>query len=449
MTSSSPGDLRAALAAVLPSVRADLEQLVRIPSVSAAPEHADDVEASAEATRALFAAEGFDTQILRSGGGAPAVLAHKPGPPGTPTVLLYAHHDVQPEGDHDAWDSSPFEPTERDGRLYGRGAADDKAGIAAHLAAVRALGDALPVGVKVFVEGEEEIGSPTLEAFIGEHGSLLEADVIVIADSGNWDIGEPALTTRLRGLVRATLEVRTLRHGVHSGMFGGVVPDALMALTRVLASLHDDDGSVAVAGLVTSEAADVDYPEDRLAHESGLADGVRTIGTGSYVERMWTKPSLTVTGIDAPSTAAASNTLVPAATAMISMRIAPGDTCEAAFERLQEHVLAHAPWGAQVTLTYADGGDPTTLDATGPAYDAAREAMTAAWDGVAPIDMGVGGSIPFIATFADAFPQASVLVTGVEDPDTRAHGTNEGLHLAEWERACLAEVLLLARLGES
>ncbi len=134
---------------------------------------------------------------------------------------------------------------------------------------------------------------------------------------------------------------------------------------------------------------------------------------------------------------------------MISMRIAPGDTCEAAFERLREHVLAHAPWGAQVTLTYADGGDPTTLDATGPAYDAAREAMTAAWDGVAPIDMGVGGSIPFIATFAEAFPQASVLVTGVEDPDTRAHGTNEGLHLAEWERACLAEVLLLARLGES
>ncbi len=251
MTSSSPGDLRAALATVLPSVRADLEQLVRIPSVSAAPEHADDVEASAEATRALFAAEGFDTQILRSGGGAPAVLAHKPGPPGTPTVLLYAHHDVQPEGDHDAWDSPPFEPTERDGRLYGRGAADDKAGIAAHLAAVRALGDALPVGVKVFVEGEEEIGSPTLEAFIAEHGSLLEADVIVIADSGNWDIGEPALTTSLRGLVRATLEVRTLRHGVHSGMFGGVVPDALMALTRVLASLHDDDGSVAVAGLVT------------------------------------------------------------------------------------------------------------------------------------------------------------------------------------------------------
>ena len=440
-------DLRIALTAVLPSVREDLERLVRIPSVSAAPEHAADVEASAEATRELFAAEGFETQTLRSGGGGPAMLATKPGPPGAPTVLLYAHHDVQPEGDHTAWDSPPFEPTERGGRLYGRGAADDKAGIAVHLAAVRALGGQLPVGVKVFVEGEEEIGSPTLEAFIAEHGALLEADVIVIADSGNWDIGEPALTTSLRGLVRATLEVRTLRHGVHSGMFGGAVPDALMALTRILASLHHDDGSVAVPGLVSSRAADVDYPEDRLILESGLADGVQTIGTGSYVERMWTKPSLTVTGIGAPSVAAASNTLVPAATAMISMRIAPGDTCEAAYDRLREHVMAHAPWGAQAVLTYADGGEPTALDATGPAYDAARAAMADAWDGVAPIDMGVGGSIPFIATFAEAFPQASVLVTGIEDPDTRAHGTNEGLHLAEFERACLAEALLLQRLG--
>ena len=299
----------------------------------------------------------------------------------------------------------------------------------------------------MFVEGEEEIGSPPLEAFIAEHGTLLEADVIVIADSGNWDIGEPALTTSLRGLVRATLEVRTLRHGVHSGMYGGVVPDALMALTRILASLHDDDGSVAVPGLVTGDAADVDYPEDRLVLESGLADGVQMIGTGSYVERMWTKPSLTVTGIDAPSAVAASNTLVPAAAAMISMRIAPGDTCESAFLRLREHVMANVPWGAQATLTYADGGEPTALDASGPAYDAAREAMTVAWDGVAPVDMGVGGSIPFIATFAGAYPQASVLVTGVEDPDTRAHGTNEGLHLAEFERACLAEALLLQRLA--
>ena len=446
MTSRTPDDLRTALAAVLPSVRDDLERLVRIPSVSAAPEHADDVERSAEATRKLFAAEGFETQILRSGG-APAVLAEKPAPHGAPTVLLYAHHDVQPEGEHTAWDSPPFEPTEREGRLYARGAADDKAGIAVHLAAVRALGDRLPVGVKVFVEGEEEIGSPTLEAFIAEHGALLEADVIVIADSGNWDIGEPALTTSLRGLVRATLEVRTLRHGVHSGMFGGIVPDSLMALTRILASLHDDDGSVAVAGLASSNAADVDYPHDRLVHESGLADGVELIGAGSFVQRLWTKPALTVTGIDAPAVAAASNTLVPSAKAMISMRIAPGDRCESAFERLHEHVVTHTPWGAQVTLTYADGGEPTALDATGPAYEIARQAMTDAWGGVAPIDMGVGGSIPFIATFADAFPRATVLVTGVEDPDTRAHGTNEGLHLAEFERACLAEALLLERLG--
>jgi acetylornithine deacetylase/succinyl-diaminopimelate desuccinylase-like protein len=446
MADTTSADLRSAVDAVRPSVRADLDRLIRIPSVSAAPEHADDVERSAELTRDLFAAEGFEVEILRSGG-APAVLAQRAGPPGAPTVLLYAHHDVQPEGDHAAWASPPWEPTERGDRLHARGAADDKAGIAVHLAAVRALGAGLPVGVKVFVEGEEEIGSPTLEAFIAEHGHRLAADVIVIADSGNWDIGVPALTTSLRGLVRATLEVRTLRHGVHSGMYGGAVPDALMALTRVLASLHHDDGSVAVSGLQSAEAADVDYPEQRLRDESGVADGVGWIGHGSFVDRMWTQPSLTVTGIDAPSVAAASNTLVPAATALISMRIAPGDSCAAAFQQLHDHVMAHVPWGARATLTYTDGGEPTALDATGPAYDAARSAMTDAWDGTAPVDMGVGGSIPFIATFADAFPDASVLVTGVEDPDTRAHGTDEGLHLAEFRRACLAEALLLARLG--
>ena len=243
--------IRAAVREVMPSVRADLEALVRIPSVSADPARADDVRLSAEATAELFRAEGFDdVQILTAGGGAPAVVARKPAPEGTPTVLLYAHHDVQPTGDAADWDSDPFEPTERGDRLYGRGAADDKAGIAAHLAAIRAYGADLPVGVTVLVEGEEEIGSPTLEAFLDEHRDLLAADVIVIADSGNWDIGEPALTTSLRGLVDCFVEVRTLEHGVHSGMWGGAVPDALTAMVRLLATLHDENGDVAVEGLV-------------------------------------------------------------------------------------------------------------------------------------------------------------------------------------------------------
>jgi acetylornithine deacetylase/succinyl-diaminopimelate desuccinylase-like protein len=441
-------DLRATVRDLMPALRSDLEDLVRIQSVSADPERAGEVQRSAEAVAELFRAEGFaSVEIVSADGGGPAVLGHKPGPEGAPVVLLYAHHDVQPENDHADWDSPPFEPTERNGRLYGRGAADDKAGIVAHLGALRVFGDDLPVTVKVIVEGEEEVGSDTLPVLLAEHKDKLAADVIVIADSGNWDIGEPALTTSLRGLVRMYVEVRTLTHGVHSGMWGGVVPDALMTLSRLLATLHDDAGNVAVDGLVGGPAADVTYPEERARAESGIADGVSWIGEGSMVERLWTKPSLSITGIDAPAAQGASNTLVPSARAFLSLRIAPGDTTANAAARLREHLEKHMPWGAQVTCTMSDKGEPTVIDATGPAYDAARAAFTEAWDGVAPVDMGVGGSIPFIAEFLDTFPEASVLVTGVEDPDTRAHGANEGLHLAEFERVVLAEALLLRNLA--
>ena len=443
-------ELRSRVSAELPRIRQDLENLVRIESVSADPARADEVQRSAEAVAALFLSEGFDDSRIVSGhedGRAPAVIARKPAPEGKPTVLLYAHHDVQPENDPAEWDSPPFEPTERNGRLYARGSADDKAGIVAHLAAIRALGDDLGVGVTMFIEGEEEVGSDTLPELLKQHHDYLAADVIVIADSGNWDIGVPALTTSLRGLVRVDIEVRTLTHAVHSGMWGGLVPDALMALSRLITSLHDDEGNVAVAGLHAGPAADVDYPKERLLAESGIAPGVEFIGSGSSVERLWTKPALTITGLDAPQVDGASNTLVASARAKISLRIAPGDTCEHALECLRAHLEAHVPWGAELGFTVVDTGEPTAIDATGPAYDAARDAFTEAWDGVRPIDMGVGGSIPFIAEFLESFPQASVLVTGVEDPDTRAHGANEGLHLAEFERVCLAEALLLDNLA--
>ncbi|MGZ4477420.1 MAG: M20/M25/M40 family metallo-hydrolase [Nocardioidaceae bacterium] len=447
-TPKSTEAVRAAVREVLPSVRADLEALVRIPSVSADPARKDDVRRSAEATAELFRGEGFeDVQILSVDDGAPAVVARKPAPEGARTVLLYAHHDVQPTGDVAAWDSDPFEPTERGDRLYGRGAADDKAGIAAHLAALRALGDDLPVGVTLFVEGEEEIGSPTIDAFIEKHRDLLEADVIVIADSGNWDIGEPALTTSLRGLVDCYVEVRTLDHSVHSGMWGGVVPDALTTMVKLLATLHDEDGNVAVEGLHAGPAADVEYPMDRLRAESAISDGVELIGSGSVVERLWTKPAIAVIGLDATRVADASNTLIPSVKAKISVRLAPGDDADKAMEALVAHLEQHVLWGAQLTVTRGETGQPTQIDATGPAYDVARSAFRDAWDGVEPIDMGVGGSIPFIATFRNSFPDADVLVTGVEDPDTRAHGLNEGLHLAEFERVCVAQTLLLQNLG--
>ena len=385
-------------------------------------------------------------EIVREGG-RPAVIGTLPGPQGAPTVMLYAHHDVQPPGDASEWDSEPFTPTERDGRLYGRGAADDKAGIMAHIAALRAHDSRPPVGVTVFVEGEEEIGSDSLPAILAAHGDKLRADAIVLADSTNWAVGEPALTTTLRGMIRVVVTLCTLDHGIHSGMFGGPVPDALTALVRLLASLHDDAGNVAVAGLRAGEAADLDYSEDRLRAESGLLDGVAVLGTqGSLLSRLWTRPSITIIGIDAPSVATASNTLVPAASAKISMRIAPDEHDLDAFELLKAHLEAHAPWGAQISVTLDDRGNGFSADASGPIYDQARAAFTDAW-GVEPVDIGVGGSIPFVAAFAQRFPDAAILVTGVEDPDTRAHGANESLHLAEFERACVAEAVLLARLG--
>lgn len=444
-----PESLSRSVTAVLPSVRADLEDLVRIESVWADPDRQHQVRRSAEAVAALLRDAGFEQVDITDAGGGPAVIAHHPPPQGAPTVLLYAHHDVQPEGDHALWDSPPFEPTERGDRLYGRGAADDKAGIAVHLAAFHAHGGDPPVGVTLFVEGEEESGSPTLAPLLEQYRDRLNAEVIVIADSANWDVGTPALTTSLRGLADLEVEVRTLTHGVHSGLWGGVAPDALTSLCRLLATLHDDNGDVAVAGLHAGTAPGLDYPEDRLRTESGLAEGVEQIGTGSVVDRLWTKPAIAVTGLDAPRATGASNTLVPSARAKVSMRVAPGGDARASREALARHLRAYAPWGAQVDIELGEVGDPYAIDASGPAYDAARSAFRDAWGGTEPVDMGIGGSIPFIAEFARCFPEAAILVTGVEDPDTRAHGVNEGLHLAEFERVCVAEALLLQRLADT
>ena len=447
MTILSEAQVRAAVAAQFPGVRADLEALVRIPSIAFDGFDFDHVERSAEAVAELLRGVGMSQVSIIRQGGQPAVVGRKAGPPGSPTVLLYAHHDVQPIGDATAWESEPFEPVERDGRLFGRGAADDKAGILAHIAALRALGDTLPVNVVIFVEGEEEFGSDSLEELLREHRALLSADVIVIADSGNWDVGQPALTTSLRGLVNCFVELRVLDHAVHSGAFGGAVPDALTALCRLIATLHDHAGDVAIDGLARREASPLDYPEDRFRAEAGVLDGVSLIGTGRIVERFWTRPAVSVLGIDAPPTAGAPNALVPSAKAKLSIRIAPGDDPKEVFLAVQAHLERHVPWGARITLTLEADGSPCVIEATGPAYDAARQAFSTAWDGVAPVDIGVGGSIPFIATFQELFPGAAILVTGVEDPDARAHGPNESLHLAEFERACLAEALLLQNVA--
>nr|WP_218887173.1 dipeptidase [Cellulomonas oligotrophica] len=433
---------------LFPGVRADLEDLVRIPSVSNPEFDQAHVQASADAVAALLTGAGMpDVQVLRVTGadgrvGAPAVVARRPAPAGAPTVLLYAHHDVQPPGDDASWSSAPFEPTARGERLFGRGAADDKAGVVAHLGALRALGDELGVGVTVFVEGEEEIGSPTFVDFLRTHRDLLAADVIVVADSSNWKVGVPGLTTSLRGLVDLTVEVAVLDHAVHSGMFGGPVLDAPTLLARLVATLHDEHGDVAVAGLVHAPDPAVDLDEADLRADAGVLPGVRLAGTGPLTARMWTRPAISVIGFDAPRTASASNTIAPSATAKLSVRVAPGQDPAAAMAAVRAHLEGHAPFGARVTVTEGEQGRPFQAPADSPAMRSARWAFAQAW-GTDPVDIGIGGSIPFISDLLEELPGAAILVTGVEDPDSRAHGADESVHLGELEKVVLAEALLL------
>lgn len=430
----------------------DLKNLVRIPSVSADSFDQEQVERSARAVAELFAEAGLDTvDILRvtapdGTAGRPAVVGHKEGPEGAPHILLYAHHDVQPPGEASTWKTEPFEPTTIGERMYGRGAADDKAGIVAHLGALRAWGEDLPVSLTVFIEGEEEIGSPSFVTFLETYRERLAADVIIVADSSNWAVGTPSVTTSLRGVVSADVTVTVADHAVHSGMFGGPFLDAVTSMCRLIATLHDDDGAPAVEGLKGYDHAQVDYPEENLRSEAGLVDTLELSGRGSLASRLWTQPAITTIGMDVTSVEKSSNTAIPQCKAVVSLRVAPGQDPKEAAACLRDHLLSHAPRGAQVEVK---------INETGPSYQATegteglkalRWALEAAWDSE-PKDIGVGGSIPFIADLQRVFPEADVLVTGVEDPNTNAHSENESVHLGELKKVIAAEALLLGRLG--
>ena len=438
--------LHQAINSLMPSVRENLERLVRIPSVSFEGFDPENVRRSAEATRQILEAAGMKTRILEVDGAHPAVLGRIEAPKGAPTVLLYAHHDVQPEGPLDLWTTPPFEPAERGGRLYGRGAADDKSGIALHEAAVRSWQGRPPVGVTAFVEGEEESSSEHLPDFLSRYADDLRADAVILADSGNWRVGEPAITTSLRGIVAVFVEVRTLDHAVHSGEYGGPIPDALTVLTRTLATLHDEKGNVAIGGLVAGSADPLDLTEKELRGWAGVRPHVQMIGEGSLTARMWTKPAISILGIDAPRVFEASNQLVPVARAKVSMRIPPGQDPEAARGALVKHLEASVPWGADVTVTPEAHGSPYESKAEGPAFGAMRRAMREAF-GRDPVDMGAGGSIPFVAAFAETFPDAALLLTGAMDPMSNAHSEDESLDLADLEKSALAEALFLGYLG--
>lgn len=448
--------VRQAVAEGMPLAVADLSRLIRIPSVSWAAFDPGHVARSAEAVADLARGTGVfdevrieraaigDSDVL----GQPAVLATRRARNGRPTVLLYAHHDVQPPGADDHWDTPPFEPTVRGDRLYGRGSADDKAGVMTHIAAIRALTAAHPdpdLGVVLFIEGEEEFGSRSFSTFLREHRSALTADAIVVADSDNWDVETPSLTVALRGNVTFRLTVRTLAHASHSGMFGGAVPDAMLAMARLLATLHDADGSVAVAGLAHADLTVPESSEQQFRDDAGLLEGVSLIGTGSILSRLWAQPSITVTGIDAPDVANASNTLLPSVSVRVSARIAPGQDARAAFAAIEQHLRANAPFGAHIDVDDIDTGQPFQADTSGWAAREISQAMARAW-GHEPLETGIGGSIPFIAELVHVFPDAEILVTGVEDPETRAHSPNESLHLGVFRRAILTEALFLSAL---
>ncbi len=449
MAGGTHADLTAAVTAAFPAARAALERLVRIPSVGAEGPDTPAMREAAEAAAEMLRSVGFDSaRLLEVPGVAPAVYAERPGPAGAPTVLLYAHYDVQPVGDLSLWTATPFDPVERGGRLYGRGASDDKAGIATHLAALAALQACgpLPVGVRVFFEGEEEQGSPHLGAFLEAHGHLLEADVIVVADSEHWRAGEPALTTSLRGIVDCEVEVRTARAAVHSGQFGGAIPDAISALARLLSTLHDDAGRVAIAGLVRAGTAPVDEDEAHLREAAGMLPGTQFIGEGPLSARLWLQPAVSVLALDAPRISEAVNALVPVARAKVSVRLAPGQDPGTAMDALVSHLESHAPWGAQVTVTRGSMSSPFRLDTSSTAAEAFRIGLAEAW-GRPPVEIGVGGSIPLVAALADAQPDAAILLTGVGEPLSRIHGPDESQDLEELRRGALAEAIALRLIG--
>jgi len=447
--------LRGRIDADLPQIITDLERLVRIPSIGYPGYDPANVRASAEATAGILRAAGVpEVRLieLTSGEhpGHPAVYGEIPGPDGAPTLLLYAHHDVQPEGEAADWQSPPFEPEIRQGRLYGRGAADDKAGIAIHAAALRALGvhegATLPVTVKILVEGEEECSTEHLPELVGGQGDLLRADVAIVADGGNYRTGVPTIGTSVRGVTDCVVTVRVLPIAQHSGAYGGPIPDAITALSRVIATLHDEHGDVAIEGLHTFTWTGMQVPEDELREESRVLDSVQLLGTGTIADRLLSKPAVAVLGFDAPRIEGSSNQLVPVASARVSLRLAPGDDPERGRDALVAHLLDAAPWGVEVEVEAAEAGMGYLVDTTTPAYAAAKDALADAF-GREVVEIGSGGSIPLVPLLAETFPGMSVLIVGAGDERSNYHSLDESVDLDDLASMALAEALLIGNLG--
>jgi len=440
-------ELRSIAASMMPEVRADLERLVQLPSVSLPGFPAKPVRETATTVVDILKAAGLaNARIEKLFEGYPTILGEVPAPDGAPTVMLYSHYDVQPPGPEGEWKSPAFEPTVRKGRLYGRGAADDKSGIVMHAAAIRAFGGKPPVGIKVVIEGEEETESH-LDDYVLENPEPFIADIIIVGDIGNWKVGEPTLTTTLRGLAVCTVEVKTLKGPVHSGMFGGPAPDALLVLIQLLARLHDRKGNTAIKGIPLGKWEGLDYPEDVYRETAGVLPGVPLVGDGTVSDRLWAQPSVTVIGLDAPAVEGAANALIPEARAQVSMRVPPGMNSEESRNKLAEHLKASAPWGVEVTVTEGQAGPAFKAETDGPGYAAAKRAMKEVY-GKESVLIGQGGSIPLISNLATIAPEAEIILWGAEDGACAMHSPNESVDLAELERCIVAEALLLEYLSK-
>lgn len=438
--------LESRIDSMMPQVRKNLEELVAVPSINFPGYELDDVIRCAEMCADLLRAAGAEPQLIPSSSGVPTVRADIAGPPDSPTVLLYSHYDVQPAGDLEKWVTEPFQAEERDGRLYGRGAADDKSGVATHLAVLRAFDGSPPVNLRILFEGEEEYGGDFEEWPTTRPEVFADIDAAVICDMGNVQIGQPTFTTQLRGIVEGVVTVRTMAESRHSGMFGGPAPDALMVLIKLLATLMDDQGDADIAGINGSEWTGADYPENAFRELAEVVPGQPLIGSGSIASRLFSKPSVTVVGLDAPEVATAPNAIIPMARAKISVRIPAGVDANEATRRLEEHVQDHSPFGVTVEFEPGAPANGSEVPVGGPGYEAFSDAMEAAY-GTASTQQGAGGAVPFVANLIESLPQLEVLGVGAQDPLARIHAPNESIHLKELRDSIVAEALFLEEFG--
>jgi acetylornithine deacetylase/succinyl-diaminopimelate desuccinylase-like protein len=452
MASVATDTLRSAISGLMPRARTDLAELVAFRSVADPQQYpAEECHAAAQWVVDAFTEVGMrDVQASATPDGSKAVHGHLPGPPGSPTVLLYCHYDVQPPLGEADWQTPVWELTERDGRWYGRGAADCKGNIVMHLTALRALigqQGGLPCSVKLICEGSEEQGTGGLEAFVPENAELLRADAILVVDTGNFAVGVPTLTTTLRGMTSVDVRLQALGSAMHSGMFGGPAPDPVVALIQMLSTLHDEHGNTTVDGHSADQRwTGVDYPEAQFRLDANVLEGVKLMGDGSVADLLWARPSATVLGIDVPPVIGSSSAVQAGAAARVSLRIPPGMGGQAAQDALAEHLRSRVPWGLHCQIDRVAVGDPFVGALDGPAFAAMRASMEDAF-GRPMTTEGQGGSIPLCNVLAEVYPDAEIMLLGVEEPRCLIHAPNESVDPGEIERIALAEALFLERYG--